>query len=101
MNPLYLEILASIARAALSLLSGYLVSRHVITADLGERVTAHVVEHVAIWAPAIAAVVWGIVAKYRGRVKFLTALESPAGTTEQGVVRRIENGMGASVKTGA
>lgn len=101
MDPLVLEILASLTRAGLALLTGYLQAHHVITADLGDRLTTHVVEHVAIWAPAIAAVVWGIVAKYRGRVKFLTALQLPAGSSERNVEWHIETGQGASVKTGS
>lgn len=36
----------------MSLLSGYLVAHHAITADLGDRMAAHVVEPVAMWAPA-------------------------------------------------
>jgi hypothetical protein len=37
----------------------------------------------------------------RRACEFLTALEAPAGTTERSIAWKIENGMGASVKTGA
>ena len=50
--PLVLEVLASLVRRWLSFPSGYLVAHHVITADLGDRMAAHVVEPVAMWAPA-------------------------------------------------
>lgn len=101
MNPIWLEILGVALRWALSSISGYLVANHILTADQQDRFTGAIVEHALLWAPGAVALAWGLWARYRGRVKFLTALESPAGTTEEGVKARIANGLGSSVATGA
>ncbi len=100
MNPLFAEFLAVLLRWGLTSLGAYLVSHHAMTADQADRFSNAIVEHVLLWAPGALALLWALVAKYRGRVKFLTALDAPAGTTENGIDVRVANGLGASVKTG-
>lgn len=41
---------------------------------------------------------WALWTHYKSRLKFLTALESPAGTTEEAILAKIKTGTGASVR---
>lgn len=97
MNPIWLEIVGVVARWAMTAFSGYLVTHHILTADQSDRFTQAVVEHVLLWAPGALALAWGLIARYRSRIKFLTALESRPGTSEAEVKATITNGMGAKV----
>lgn len=97
-NPIWLEILGVVLRWALSSLSGYLVAHHILTADQQDRFTNAIVEHALLWAPGCLALAWGLWSRYKGRVKFLTALTV---NSEEQVKEKIANGMGASVKTSA
>lgn len=97
MNALVLEFLATLARWLLTSVGGYLIAHHVLTADQSDRFSSAIVEHLAIWLPGLGALAWSLWAKYRSRVKFLTALQVPAGTSEKSVDARISNGMGAEV----
>lgn len=73
MNPIYLEVLGALVRAAMLILSGWLVERHVLTADLADRLTTDVVTHVVILAPAAAAIAWSIIAKWLKQRKLALA----------------------------
>lgn len=98
MDPLLSEFLGAVARWLLASIGSYFIAHHVLTADQTDRFTGAVLAHLALWLPVGGALVWSLVAKYKDRVKFLTALQAPAGTTEASVNARVENGMGASVK---
>jgi hypothetical protein len=43
---------------------------------------------------------WALWNHYKNRLKFLTALETPAGATECEVVAKVNAGLGASLKDG-
>lgn len=98
MNPLVLEFLGVVVRWLLTSVGGYLVAQHILTADQSDRFSNALVEHFLLSAPAAAGLLWGLWVRYRGRIKFLTALESRPGTTEQQVKKTISDGFGASVK---
>lgn len=97
MNPIVLEILGVVLRFAMTSLSGYLVTHHILTADQGDKFTDAIVAHALLWAPGGLALAWALVVRYRGRIKFLTALESRQGISEAEVKATIKNGMGASL----
>lgn len=94
MNPLVVELIGVLARWALSVLGGYLVVHHILTPDQSERFTdgavRYVLDHALLWGSMLAPLVWGIWAKCRSRVKFLTALEMPAGSSEAEVKTEIK-----------
>jgi hypothetical protein len=99
MDPLYAGIIGSIVRWAFMGIGAYLVAHHIITVDQATGLQSDLAHRAVLSLPLLAPLAWSIYQKYKGRVKFLTALESPAGTTEAGVDAKIDNGMGASVKT--
>ena len=76
MGPMLTAALGSIIRWALSLVVPYLVSAGIWTAD--EATT-----YVTGLSLAILALGWSIWQKYRSRLKFLEALDAPAGTPER------------------
>jgi hypothetical protein len=90
MNPLLAAALGSILRAALAGAAGYLVNQGIWTADAADQ-------YLAAAVLAILTVAWSLWVKYKDRIKFLTALESPAGTTEAKVDATIKTGMGATL----
>jgi hypothetical protein len=90
MSPLLQAALASILRAVLMLGAGWLVEHNVWTngnADL----------YVTAAAMAIVSYGWALWTHYRARIKFLTALESPPGTTEKHIDTKISEGKGATL----
>ena len=76
MSPMLSAALGSVIRWGLSMLVPYLVSAGIWTAD--EATT-----YVTGASLAILALVWSLWQKYRSRLKFLEALDAPAGTPEQ------------------
>ncbi len=76
MSPMLSAALGSIIRWALSLVVPYLVSAGIWTAD--EATT-----YVTGLSLAILALGWSLWQKYRSRLKFLEALDAPAGTPER------------------
>ena len=76
MSPMLSAALGSIIRWALSLLVPYLVSAGIWTAD---EATAYVTG----LSLAILALGWSLWQKYRSRIRFLDALDAPAGTPER------------------
>jgi hypothetical protein len=93
MNPIWLEILGVVLRAALSALSGYLVEHHIATADQTDRWTTAIVEHAVLWAPGAAALAWGLWARYRGKQKLLVALSSDVKMSENEVTAIVKSGV--------
>lgn len=98
MGPLLLDILGTWVRAALVALSTYLIQHHIVTADQGDRLMTELFTHIMLTAPALAAVAWSMWAKYKGRIRFLTALEMPSGTSESKVKAIVADGDGAKLK---
>lgn len=89
MNPLFQSILMSFFRWGLTLVAGWLVEHQVWAKDEAGG-------YVSGLALALVTLCWAIWARYRSRVKFLTALEAPAGATEAHVIEKIAEGKGAS-----
>lgn len=82
MNPLASEALGAILRWALTGLAGWFVSHGIWTADDAAK-------YVAAAAIGILTLGWSLWAKYRNRLKLVTALSEPAGATEHDVEYRI------------
>jgi hypothetical protein len=93
-------LIGALTRWALTIVSAYLVAHHVLTAAEGDTLLAHGVNHAVLAAPAIIALVWTIAQKYRSRVLLLTALQSPAGTTEARLKDSVDAGFGVSLTKG-
>ena len=94
MNPLLQSALASIARAILIGSSGFLVQRGIWSQSAAET-------YMTALSLFVVGLGWSLWEKYKSRIKFLTALESPVGTTEAKVNSVIALGGGASVKGGS
>lgn len=101
MDPFVIELLGVAFRWLVTSLGAYLVAHHLLTPDqestFRDHALTYLVGHVVIWAPLISGLVLGIWTRYRSRIKFLTALESKAGTSEAAVKQTIRQGMGASL----
>jgi hypothetical protein len=82
MNPLLSEALGAILRWALTGLAGWFVSRGIWSADAASQ-------YVAATAIGLLTLGWSLWAKYKTRLKFVTALASPEWTTEVDVEHRI------------
>lgn len=78
MPPLFAAIVGSFVRFGLAALATWLVSQGVWT-------QAAASDYVAGLTLGVVSLAWSIWQKYRGRLQFLTALEAPAGTTEEAV----------------
>ncbi len=65
---------------------GYLVAKGVITGDLGKEL----IEAAVIAVPTL---IWRLYQKYKDHLKFLTALDLPAGSTSADVDRAIKSQM--------
>ena len=87
MNPLVIEVAGAVARWLLSVVGAYLVAHHVLTADLADRLTAHILEHVLLAMPALLALGWAIVAKVRARAQTLVLNELMPGASPTTVSR--------------
>src|SRR3990167_10585049 len=90
MNPLLVSALGSLVRWVLAFGAGWLVNRGVWT-------EAAASEYLAAGSLAVVAIAWSVWQKYRSRIKFLTALEAPAGTDEEMVDVKISRGTGATL----
>jgi len=84
MNPLLIEALGSVFRFALTTGAGWLVANDYLTTG---------------GAAAIVGLGLSLYAKYTSRTKLVTALASPAGTTEAAVEKKIAQGEQAAVTT--
>jgi hypothetical protein len=90
MNPLVQAALGSILRAVLAGLAGWFVNRGIWTADAAN-------EYLTAAALAILTLGWALWTKYKDRIKFLTALEAPVGTSEAKVDKKVSEGLGAKL----
>lgn len=85
MNPILASALGAILRWLLAFGAGVLVEHGIWTQE-------DAATYVAGAAVALLALGWSLWNKYRGRVKLLTALAMPKGTTEATVVKHIASG---------
>lgn len=92
------ELIGSLVRAGVLFSAGWFVQQGIWTQDQAARFSTAIT---AWLVAALMALGWSLWQKYRARLKFLTALESPAGTHEAVVEDRIKRGVGASVLTGS
>lgn len=99
MSQLLIEFVAVILRWGIASLLAILVDRHVLSPHDGDYFGMEFAKHAALVAGSLGMLAWGLWAKYRSRIKFMTALEVPAGSTEHQVERRIANGAGAPLKS--
>lgn len=83
MPGLFERFFGSLVRFLLAGVVGYLVRKGVIAGDLGEELLIAA----AIGIPTL---IWSLWQKYKDRLKFLKALELPAGTTETRVEAEIK-----------
>lgn len=91
MNPIAAAALGSVFRAGLMFLAGWLVQRGVWTGAEAET-------YVTAAAIALVTLAWSIWNKYKGRIRLLTALDAPPGTSEKHVDALIESGRGAEMR---
>ena len=91
LNPLVLQIIGSWVRAGLTLVSGFLIQKHIVTAAQGESLSTMLIDQITNSIPAIAAIVWSMWHKYASRSKLMTALML-GGTTEDAVTTHIDSG---------
>jgi hypothetical protein len=78
MNPLYVTMLGALLRMGLLVLFGSLIEKGVWTQGQVETLALGI-------AGVVATAAWALWNHYRTRLKFLAALSSPVGTTEQEV----------------
>jgi len=83
-------MLGSLLRMLLLGLFAGLIERGVWTTNQVEQVAVGVAGFICVAAYAL----WN---HYKSRIKFLTALETPPGTTEAHINEKIKDGMGASI----
>jgi hypothetical protein len=83
-------MLGSLFRMLLLGLFGALIERGVWTSDQVGQLAVGLAGFVAV-------VAWALWKRYHDRLKFLTALESPAGTDEAAIKAKIAEGMGAKL----
>jgi len=87
------QALGSIVRWALAFLAGYLVSHGVWTPGAAESYVNAAATAIAM---AVVSLGWSLWQKYRARLRLLTALDMPAGTSEAKVEDRIKAGGGVT-----
>ena len=90
MNPLFVSIMGSFIRWGLTILAAWLVDHHVWSS--GEATS-----YVTGLTLGVVTLAWALWNRYKSRIKFLTALELPGGSSEQHVNETIAQGKGASV----
>lgn len=90
MNPILLSALGSILRWLFAIGAGYFVQKGIWT-------DADAVAYVSAAALGLLSLGWSLYNKYRGRIKFLTALDMPQGATEADVKAKVDAGLGAPI----
>ncbi len=73
MNPIILDVIGVLARAVLLAATGYLQRQHLLTPEQSEQFIASVLADIAVWAPGLVAVVWGLWKAWHSRRKLLVA----------------------------
>lgn len=91
--------IGSILRALLASIGGFFVQR-------GWWTQGELTDYIAGFSLFLIALLWSLWEKYGSRIKFLTALQAPKGSTEVDVLSKIADGRGATAaevlaKTGA
>ena len=90
MDPLLKSLLGSFFRWFFTFTATWLVSRGVLTTgDATELITGA--------TALLVTLAWALITRYRSRIKLLTALDSPAGTTLAEVNEKIKAGNGATL----
>lgn len=84
MNPLVVDLLGSLFRWGLTGLSAYLVTKGIWTQEQATQFVAAV-------ALALVSLCWTLWKTYSKRLKFVTALTLPPGSTERDVEQRIQS----------
>lgn len=79
---LFDDLFATFFKSALIALFGYLVGHHVVSPEDGDRYAAEFGKHSTYVAGLLMTVGWALWTRYRGRLKFLAALDLPSGSTE-------------------
>lgn len=97
MGVLTAELIGVLARAIFVSIGTVLVQRHVMTGAESDHFATEYSHYLMRATPAIGAVIWGVIVRWRSRRKFLTALDVPAGTTEAQVKSMITRGYGTPI----
>jgi hypothetical protein len=93
MQQLIMIMLGSLLRMLLLAASGALIERGVWNQDQIGQIATGLAGIIVVGA-------WALWTHYKSRLKFLTALESPVGTTEADVHAKIKAGLGAPIGSG-
>lgn len=86
MNPMVVSALGSFFRWAFTFAAAWFVQQGIWSASESELYVGKAAVGAAI---ATVTLTWELWNKYHGRIKFLTALQMPAGATEHDVEQRI------------
>jgi hypothetical protein len=73
-------------------LSTYLIQHHIVTASQGESLSSTLFAQAINALPGVAALAWSMWQKYGARLKLVTALTMPPGTTIAQVEQKIASG---------
>jgi hypothetical protein len=92
MNPFWLNLIGALLRKLLTVISAALVTHHILTNSGGETFTKMAFEYVMECLPGAIAAFWAYANQKDWRVKFLTALTQPVGTTENDIKEIIKSG---------
>lgn len=76
------ELVGVLVRSAIMALFGYLVGHHIIAPSDGDHFAAEFAKHSAYIAAFLLTIGWGLWTRYKGRLRFLAALNLPSGATE-------------------
>lgn len=93
MNPMLLDFLLAIARWALTAAGSALVAHHILTASQDDSFLTAIFAHLALWIPLAGSFVLLLWTRYRARLKFMTALTMPVGSTEAQVTAKMASGV--------
>jgi hypothetical protein len=92
LNPLLIEATASILRHVLTSGAVYLVARGIWTPEEAST-------YAAAAAMGLIGIGWSLYQKHEARIKLVTALAMPIGTTEETLEKTIAQGEQAAVST--
>lgn len=87
MDPLYVTMLGALLRMGMLLLFGSLIEKGIWTQGQVETLAVGV-------AGALATALWALWNHYKTRLKFLAALQAPAGTAEDTIDATVKAGPG-------
>lgn len=98
MTSLLLDILGTWIRAGAIALSAYLVQRHLVTSQQGDRLSMELVTHLLLIAPAALGLLWGTMKSIWQRRAVLVAL-MPGIHTFDDVQAQLKTGIAPTVHT--